>query len=232
MKISRASRLWLCLSLPLAASLAHPARAASQVAVSIDWWDWIGEARVHGSVSYRSGPEYRGHRDRGRVHRGARGKKYRPSRAHRGRRFKEGRSRGREHRGPPFCRSGSGHPVHGWAWCVRKGFAGAYAHPPVSCCEWHRGSLGSVNFRTHGKRRPGRSFGHAGVVEILGAAVVEDLYARVGYRRTEPLHARWHPESGDARVLQITGGSRPLAELTDLDGDRIVDLVYFGEAVR
>ncbi|MGH7458487.1 MAG: hypothetical protein ACREKN_05285 [Longimicrobiaceae bacterium] len=24
--------------------------------------------------------------------------------------------------GPPFCRNGQGHPVHGREWCVRKGF--------------------------------------------------------------------------------------------------------------
>lgn len=24
--------------------------------------------------------------------------------------------------GPAFCRSGAGHPVHGWAWCREKGW--------------------------------------------------------------------------------------------------------------
>jgi hypothetical protein len=32
------------------------------------------------------------------------------------------RSRGRRGRGPAFCRSGAGHPVHGRQWCTRKGF--------------------------------------------------------------------------------------------------------------
>lgn len=27
--------------------------------------------------------------------------------------------------GPAFCRSGAGHPVHGWAWCEQKGWARA-----------------------------------------------------------------------------------------------------------
>lgn len=32
------------------------------------------------------------------------------------------RLRGRNGHGPPFCRSGAGHPVHGRAWCLEKGW--------------------------------------------------------------------------------------------------------------
>jgi hypothetical protein len=32
------------------------------------------------------------------------------------------RSQRRRGRGPSFCRSGAGHPVHGRRWCLRKGF--------------------------------------------------------------------------------------------------------------
>lgn len=31
-------------------------------------------------------------------------------------------SQRRRGRGPAFCRSGAGHPVHGRRWCVQKGF--------------------------------------------------------------------------------------------------------------
>lgn len=31
-------------------------------------------------------------------------------------------SRGDDRRGPAFCRSGEGHPVHGRQWCYEKGF--------------------------------------------------------------------------------------------------------------
>lgn len=34
----------------------------------------------------------------------------------------DSRSGVREDRGPAFCRSGEGHPVHGRRWCVEKGF--------------------------------------------------------------------------------------------------------------
>lgn len=31
-----------------------------------------------------------------------------------------------ERRGPPFCRNGEGHPVHGMQWCRDKGFDSGY----------------------------------------------------------------------------------------------------------
>jgi hypothetical protein len=37
----------------------------------------------------------------------------------------QGRGKGRgkaNGNGPAFCRSGEGHPVHGWAWCREKGW--------------------------------------------------------------------------------------------------------------
>jgi hypothetical protein len=32
------------------------------------------------------------------------------------------RTQNRRGRGPAFCRSGAGHPVHGRRWCLQKGF--------------------------------------------------------------------------------------------------------------
>ena len=33
-----------------------------------------------------------------------------------------GRSKNNNGNGPAFCRSGAGHPVHGWAWCRERGW--------------------------------------------------------------------------------------------------------------
>lgn len=30
--------------------------------------------------------------------------------------------------GPPFCRNGEGHPVHGWEWCEEKGYGDGYGN--------------------------------------------------------------------------------------------------------
>lgn len=36
------------------------------------------------------------------------------------------KNRGGKGNGPAFCRSGEGHPVHGWEWCRQRGWDGAY----------------------------------------------------------------------------------------------------------
>jgi hypothetical protein len=36
-----------------------------------------------------------------------------------------GKNMGGNGGGPAFCRSGAGHPVHGWQWCRDKGWASA-----------------------------------------------------------------------------------------------------------
>src|SRR5688572_9536330 len=38
---------------------------------------------------------------------------------------KAGRGAAKKGNGPPFCRNGQGHPVHGRAWCERKGWSQA-----------------------------------------------------------------------------------------------------------
>lgn len=40
----------------------------------------------------------------------------------RGRSAKGRNGNGRNGNGPAFCRSGEGHPVHGWEWCRQKGW--------------------------------------------------------------------------------------------------------------
>lgn len=208
--------------------LAVPVEGSAQVRVgiSVDWWDWIGDVRVHGSVDYgdaRRAPVYR---DYGYVHPPVVEVERRPARA---------RVRGRKGRGPAFCRSGRGHPVHGWGWCVRKGFAPAhpgrarpttYRGEAVPCCAWYPADLGPVRYRSDRYHRMGRPLGHEEVVSILGRVVVDDLYARVGYRRAVPLEGRWYPSAGEAHVLQVRAGDTPVAEFTDLDGDRWVDRTY------
>lgn len=105
--------------------------------------------------------------------------------------------RARRDRGPAFCRSGRGHPVHGWAWCVRKGFVrprpyrelpprAAPGRRPIACCTWHPVELGPVYFRGDPYRRMDRSLGHSALLSLLGRGVIDDLYARVEYRREVP----------------------------------------------
>ena len=91
------------------------AEAQARIGISVDWWEETGDVRVHGRVEYGDrAPVYR---DPGYRHVPVTDVRPYSRRA---------RPRVRQERGPPFCRSGEGHPVHGWGWCVRKGFAPSY----------------------------------------------------------------------------------------------------------
>ena len=120
MALRRGHGLWIAALFLVGLSLgAAPADLSAQVDVRVAWGDRVGDGWLHGSVGYRSGPDYRdGYRD----------PRYYRDRAPRMERYRrgDGKVRGGRGKGPPFCRSGQGHPAHGWEWCVRKGFAPAY----------------------------------------------------------------------------------------------------------
>lgn len=167
-----------------------------------DWWRWaLAEVLVDGDRGVWGDLDRRFDRDRLR--------RLRRARADRG-------------RGPAFCRSGEGHPVHGRRWCVRKGFG-------LADVRWRRADLGDLLFR----RAPWRDraiLDRGDLGGLLGAAVLERLLDRSRRDRFRaPLTGRWFEESG-ARVLQIRAGGRPLAELSDLDRDGVVDVLL--RAVR
>ena len=111
--------------------------------------------------------------------------------------------------GPPFCRNGQGHPVHGQEWCERKG--------------WTQAGWGNVILRNPVPSN--RRVDQPTVRDILGSVVVDRLTA---YSRqlgaSGPIEGRTLTV-GSASVLQLRAGGLPLAELTDRNGDGRVDLV-------
>jgi hypothetical protein len=111
--------------------------------------------------------------------------------------------------GPPFCRNGQGHPVHGLEWCRRKG--------------WSEAGWGNVIF--HNPLPSNRRLEQPSVRDILGSVILGRL---TSYSRqlgaTGPIDGRTLTV-GNASVLQLRAGGIPLAELTDRNGDGRVDLV-------
>lgn len=128
-----------------------------------------------------------------------------------------GFERGARARGPAFCRSGAGHPVFGRSWCVRKGFG-------LGHDRWRRSDLGDVLFgRT--PLRDGAVLDRAGLEELLGAVVLGRLLEGTPLdARDRRVTGRWLERRG-ARVLQLRAGGRPVAELSDLDRDDVVDVL-------
>ena len=128
-----------------------------------------------------------------------------------------GFDRGKRARGPAFCRSGAGHPVFGRSWCVRQGFG-------LGRDRWRRADLGDVLFG-RSSLRDGRVLGRSSLEELLGAVVLERLLEHTPLAaRDRRVTGRWLERRG-ARVLQLRAGDRPLAELSDLDRDDVVDVL-------
>jgi hypothetical protein len=134
----------------------------------------------------------------------------------------EREARGR--RGPKFCQNGQGHPVHGRQWCRDKGF-GRYDTRVDR--RWEDGGWEDVIFGSPRRTdRRTRTMDRGGLIDVLGDVVVGRLdrhRSRVGGR--QPLEGRWLDLRDGGRVLQIRSGSLPVAELTDLNGDRRADIV-------
>lgn len=130
-------------------------------------------------------------------------------------------------RGPAFCRSGEGHPVFGYRWCVERGYGlpGRVEHRRAPA--WRRGDWGKVIIIYPRHYRAGTVVTHAELIDILGLVSFRrfESYAR-GLAPGTRLAGRWYQPPGfSARVLQIHAGGVPIAELTDLDHDGVVDIL-------
>jgi hypothetical protein len=118
-------------------------------------------------------------------------------------------------KGPAFCRSGAGHPVHGRQWCVNKGFG-------LGGSRWDRGNW-DVIFRE--SPRSNMDVGRSVLSDVLGSVIFNRLDARrQTFGVTQPLWGRWIDAEGRS-VLMVNAGRTPIAELVDSNRDRRVDLV-------
>jgi len=128
--------------------------------------------------------------------------------------------------GPPFCQSGQGHPVHGWAWCVSKGWAPA-AHHPAHLRGWDLTRWQDARFQHRQPVRYDRWMGQNELVAILGETVLRRVAGQDQTRgRRAPVRARWVQQGFEGLVLEIVSGSTPLAYLQDTGRDGRVDRVY------
>jgi hypothetical protein len=134
-----------------------------------------------------------------------------------------GAAKARKGNGPPFCRNGAGHPVHGRRWCEDKGWVGSTS--------WARaGGWGDVIL---GGRQPTRE---TRVTEpTLGGILGDIILGRVARFGRDAglsgnLDGRWTPLSSGGSVLQLRMGGVPLAELADLNRDGRADVVLLNHS--
>jgi hypothetical protein len=114
--------------------------------------------------------------------------------------------------GPPFCRDGSGHPVHGRQWCRDKGW-GLGVH-------WDRARWEDVILRQPRDRN--RRLNRGGLIDVLGDVVVGRLENQSRRHGRGSLAGTWL-QDGNASVLQLSVGGVPFARLVDSNRDGRVD---------
>jgi hypothetical protein len=198
-------------ALAAAVWIGAPAPGAAQSEVGADgWWSWAAPLVMGGEVvQTRRG----GIRLPDRVEDVFRGQESRRGNA-------RGAGQARQGQGPPFCRNGQGHPVHGRQWCREKGWTAT----------WSRNVWDDARVRLPRDRRSGGILEQGTLAEVIDRVV----FGRVAERRSRlgidaPMQGRWLFTPEGASVLQIRAGGIPIAELTDLNGDGRADLVLLNE---
>ena len=122
---------------------------------------------------------------------------------------------------PAFCRSGAGHPVWGRGWCVDKGFGLGDQDG-----RWGWARTDDVTLRNPDPDRD--VFDQGGLIDILGDVVFGRLAVQsLVLGADEPLAGRWIGQNDGPRVLRITAGDLPVAELVDAERDGSVDAIVF-----
>jgi hypothetical protein len=130
-------------------------------------------------------------------------------------RYRYGDGRDKHGNGPPFCRSGQGHPVHGRAWCRQKG--------------WENASLRNVGWGDVILRRPRygtqSDLGRSILWEILGG----NVYSRFDSQRSRlglssSLVGRWQDTSAGS-LLNLYSSGIQVAQILDRNRDGRADLV-------
>jgi hypothetical protein len=129
---------------------------------------------------------------------------------------------GRNGGGPPFCRNGQGHPVHGRRWCQDKGWVGGST--------WAREGWADVILGGGVPERE-REVGSSTIGSILGDVILGRV-TRFGREAGlgGSVDGRWLPISSGGSVLQLRMGGVPIAELADLNRDGRAEVVLLNHA--
>lgn len=128
--------------------------------------------------------------------------------------------------GPPFCQNGQGHPVHGWSWCVSKGWAPAH-QGPVFLRGWDTRRWDDARFRHRQPVRYDQWLGQGDLASVVGDVVLQRLAGEGRTRgHSQPVRARWIQQGFDGVALEVRAGNTPIAYLHDSTRDGRVDRVY------
>jgi hypothetical protein len=115
---------------------------------------------------------------------------------------------------PSFCRSGEGHPVFGRQWCLDKGFGLGGDDDR----RWARTTrLDDIIFLQ--PTRTG-SLTRDALIGVLGPIAFDRLALHaITLGLVEPLGGRWIGDDTGPRVLRLSSGDWPVAEIVDTNRD-------------
>lgn len=121
---------------------------------------------------------------------------------------------------PSFCRSGEGHPVWGRQWCIDKGFGLS----GTGRTRW--GRTGDVSgMRWNGDLGTG-SLTRDALLAVLGPTAFNRLALHaMTLGLVDPIGGQWRTDSSGQRLLLVSSGATPVAEIADFNNDRIADIM-------
>lgn len=125
---------------------------------------------------------------------------------------------------PSFCRSGEGHPNWGRQWCLDKGF-GLGVDNNLNGVRWGRNL--DANDVVFVREPTSATLTRAALEAVLGQRAVDRLALHaITLGLVDPLVGTWRTDPAGPRVLLVSSGNSPVAEIVhtdrDLRSDRMV----------
>lgn len=123
---------------------------------------------------------------------------------------------------PAFCRSGEGHPVFGRQWCIDKRFGLGERD------DFRWGRTDRISDVVFLQPVTTGSLTRDALRSLLGPIAVDRLALHaITLGLSDPLSGRWlvSQEPGAPRVLMVSSGRLPVAEVVDLDQDNRADMM-------
>jgi hypothetical protein len=123
---------------------------------------------------------------------------------------------------PAFCRSGEGHPVFGRQWCIDKRFGLGEKD------DFRWGRTDRITDVAFLRPVSAGALARDALLSLLGPTAFDRLALHaITLGLSEPLSGRWmvSQEPGSPRVLAVSSGRRPVAEVVDIDQDNRADML-------
>lgn len=123
---------------------------------------------------------------------------------------------------PAFCRSGEGHPVFGRQWCIDKRFGLGVRD------DFRWGRTDRITDVVFVQPMPTGTLTRDALLSLIGATAFDRLALHaITLGLSDPLTGRWivSQEPGAPRVLFVSSGTLPVAEVVDIDRDNRADMI-------